>query len=146
MPELDPERARKLRKRWVRLKEQPPMPPAVRKALTIGVIICVVVGIATVLLILSKMPNRDVELISQRDAYMTAFRDSGAEKKEVTFEVFRLEDEESPLVYYVYFYDNENYYKYIINAETGDIEKKEVLDGGGPRYQDKEGTTEDIEL
>jgi hypothetical protein len=58
----------------------------------------------------------------------------------------RLNDDEDPITYTVYFYDHDRYYKYVIDAEAGKIAKKEILEGGGPRYSDKEGTTEDIDL
>lgn len=145
--QIDPERARKLRKRWVRLNGPgKPMPPVVRKAFLAGIILCVVLGLATVALVLIKIPNKDVDIMSRRDAYMMAFNDSGAAKKEVTFEVMKLQDDERPIVYYVYFYDNDYYYKYVINAETSSIQSKKILEGGGPRYSDKEGTTEDVDL
>ena len=143
---VDKERDKILRKRWARSKPQPKMPPAVQKALVAGIVICVVLGLATVFLIMSKIPNKDADLLGRRDAYMMAFNDSGAAKKEVTFEVMRLNDDEDPITYTVYFYDHDRYYKYVIDAEAGKIAKKEILEGGGPRYPDKEGTTEDIDL
>jgi hypothetical protein len=122
------------------------MPPAVQKALVAGIVICVVLGLATVFLIMSKIPSKDPDMLGRRDAYMMAFNDSGAAKKEVTFEVMKLNDDEDPITYTVYFYDHDRYYKYVIDAEAGKIAKKEILEGGGPRYSDKEGTTEDIDL
>ncbi len=128
------------------MKVGSPIPPIAQKAMIAGVILAVVLGLIAIAMIWVRIPNKDVDVISRHDAYMMAFNDSGAAKKEVTFEVMTMKDDERPLTYLVYFYDNDYYYKYVINAEEGSIMDKKVLEGGGPRYSDQEGTVEDIDL
>ena len=146
MPEIDQERAQKLRKKWVRLTPDKGVPPYFRKLMIIGVSIAVIAALATVLLIMSKMPEQNTDIISKRDAYMNAYKDAGTVKKETTFEIVKLEEDMDPMMYRVYFYDKEYYFKYLINAETGGIAKKKVLDGGHARYSESEGTTDEIDF
>ena len=143
---ISEERAQKLRKRWVKLNPQAPVPSYFPKLMVIGVIICIIAGVMTIGLFVSKIPEQKADVMDRKDAYMMAFNDSGAVKKETTFEVVRLEEDSDPIVYRVYFYDNDQYYKYLINAETAEIEKKKVLEGGHARYSEYEGTDADIDF